>query len=84
MFYCLIAFILGWLISRHMGNSIGNETIIKHIKDKRGFTVKEYFEYQYNTANMFLGKFIHCSQNVENFTNKKSLAVFTNVKTLHT
>jgi len=50
----------------------------KHIKDKKGFTVKEYIKYEYNKAIMFPGKFFHCSQNVENFTNKKSLAVFTN------
>ena len=52
----------------------------KHIKDKRGFSVKEYFKYNYNQAIMFPSKFFHCSQNVENFTNKKSLAIFTDVK----
>ena len=50
----------------------------KHIKDKRGFSVKEYIEYEYNTAIMYPGKYYHCSQNVENFTSKKSLAIFTN------
>ena len=52
----------------------------KHIKDKRGFTVQDYIEYEYNTAIMYPSKFFHCSQNVENFTNKKSLAIFTDVR----
>ena len=50
----------------------------QHIKDKRGFSVKDYIQYEYNTAIMYPGKYYHCSQNVENFTNKKSLAIFTN------
>ena len=50
----------------------------KHIQDKRGFSVKEYFQYNYNEAIIFPSKYFHCSQNVENFTGKKSLAVFTN------
>ena len=64
----------------------GNRTLewLKdNIKDKRGFSVKEYIEYEYNTAIMYPGKYYHCSQNVENFTSKKSLAIFTN-ETLHT
>ncbi len=52
----------------------------KHIKDKRGFNVKEYFTYEYNQAVMFPSKFYHCSQNVENFKSKKSLAIFTNAQ----
>jgi len=52
----------------------------EHIKDKKGFTVKNYIEYEYNTAVMYPSKFFHCSQNIENFTNKKSLAVFTDVR----
>ena len=52
----------------------------KHIKDKRGLTVQDYFDYEYNTAIMYPSKFFHCSQNVENFTNKKSLAIFTDVR----
>ena len=55
----------------------------KHIKDKRGFSVKDYIDYEYNKAIMYPGKYYHCSQNVENFTSKKSLAIFTN-ETLHT
>ena len=50
----------------------------QHIKDKRGFSVKEYIKYEYNKAIMYPGKYYHCSQNVENFTGKKSLAIFTN------
>ena len=34
----------------------------KHIKDKRGFSVKDYIQYEYNTAIMYLGKYYHCSQ----------------------
>lgn len=52
----------------------------EHIKDKKGFTVKNYIKYEYNTAVMYPSKFFHCSQNIENFTNKKSLAVFTDVR----
>ena len=55
----------------------------QHIKDKRGFSVKEYIDYEYNKAIIYPGEFYHCSQNVENFTSKKSLAIFTN-ETLHT
>ena len=58
--------------------SLPNTLDFKHIKDKRGFSVKEYIEYEYNTAIMYPGKYYHCSQNVENFTSKKSLAIFTN------
>ena len=60
--------------------SLPDSLDFKHIKDKRGFSVKEYFKYNYNQAIMFPSKFFHCSQNVENFTNKKSLAIFTDVK----
>ena len=60
--------------------SLPNSLDFKHIKDKRGFTVQDYIEYEYNTAIMYPSKFFHCSQNVENFTNKKSLAIFTDVK----
>ena len=60
--------------------SLPNSLDFKHIKDKRGFSVKEYFTYNFNQAIMFPSKFFHCSQNVENFTNKKSLAIFTDVK----
>ena len=60
--------------------SLPDSLDFKHIKDKRGFSIKEYFGYNYNQAIMFPSKFFHCSQNVENFTNKKSLAVFTDVK----
>tara|TARA_B100000941_G_scaffold7871_1_gene5032 strand:- start:168 stop:782 length:615 start_codon:yes stop_codon:yes gene_type:complete len=63
--------------------SLPNTLDFKHIKDKRGFSVKEYIEYEYNTAIMYPGKYYHCSQNVENFTSKKSLAIFTN-ETLYT
>ena len=63
--------------------SLPNTLDFKHIKDKRGFSVKEYIEYEYNTAIMYPGKYYHCSQNVENFTSKKSLAIFTN-EALHT
>ena len=59
--------------------SLPDSLDFKHIKDKRGFNVKEYFKYNYNQAIMFPSKFFHCSQNIENFTNKKSLAVFTDV-----
>ena len=55
----------------------------KHIKDKRGFSVKDYIDYEYNKAIMYPGKYYHCSQNIKNFTSKKSLAIFTN-ETLHT
>ena len=60
--------------------SLPNSLDFKHIKDKRGFSVNEYFKYNYNQAIMFPSKFFHCSQNVENFTNKKSLAIFTDVR----
>ena len=60
--------------------SLPDSLDFKHIKDKRGFSVKEYFRYNYNQAIMFPSKFFHCSQNVENFTNKKSLAIFTDVR----
>ena len=60
--------------------SLPDSLDFKHINDKRGFSVKEYFKYNYNQAIMFPSKFFHCSQNVENFTNKKSLAIFTDVK----
>jgi len=60
--------------------SLPDSLDFKHIKDKRGFNVKEYFKYNYNQAIMFPSKFFHCSQNIENFTNKKSLAVFTDVR----
>ena len=63
--------------------SLPNTLDFKHIKDKRGFSVKEYIEYEYNKAIMYPGKYYHCSQNVENFNSKKSLAIFTN-ETLHT
>ena len=63
--------------------SLPNTLDFKHIKDKKGFSVKEYIEYEYNTAIMYPGKYYHCSQNVENFTSKKSLAIFTN-ETLYT
>ena len=58
--------------------SLPDSLDFKHIKDKRGFRVKDFIKYEYNQAVMFPSKFFHCSQNVENFTNKKSLAVFTN------
>ena len=58
--------------------SLPDSLDFKHIKDKRGFSVKEYFKYNYNEAVMFPSKFYHCSQNVENFLSKKSLAIFTN------
>ena len=60
--------------------SLPDSLDFKHIGDKRGFSVKEYFKYNYNQAIMFPSKFFHCSQNVENFTNKKSLAIFTDVR----
>jgi len=60
--------------------SLPDSLDFKHIKDKRGFSIKEYFSYNYNQAIMYPSKFFHCSQNVKNFTNKKSLAIFTNVK----
>ena len=60
--------------------SLPDSLDFKHIKDKRGFSVKEYFTYNFNQAIMFPSKFFHCSQNVENFINKKSLAIFTDVK----
>ena len=60
--------------------SLPDSLDFKHIKDKRGFSVKEYFTYNYNQAIMYPSKFFHCSQNVENFTNKKSLAIFTDVR----
>ena len=60
--------------------SLPNTLDFQHIKDKRGFSVKDYIQYEYNTAIMYPGKYYHCSQNVENFTNKKSLAIFTDVK----
>ena len=62
--------------------SLPNTLDFEHIKDKRGFSVKEYIEYEYNKAIMYPGKYYHCSQNVQNFTSKKSLAIFTN-ETLH-
>src|SRR5210317_525243 len=60
--------------------SLPDSLDFKHIKDKKGFSVKEYFSYNYNQAIMYPSKFFHCSQNVKNFTNKKSLVIFTNVK----
>ena len=60
--------------------SLPDSLDFKHIKDKRGFSVKEYFTYNFNQAIMFPSKFFHCSQNVGNFINKKSLAIFTDVK----
>ena len=60
--------------------SLPDSLDFKHIKDKRGFSVQEYFSYNYNQAIMYPSKFFHCSQNIENFTNKKSLVIFTNVK----
>ena len=60
--------------------SLPDSLDFKHIKDKRGFSVQEYFQYNYNEAIMFPSRYFHCSQNVENFTNKKSLAIFTDVK----
>ena len=60
--------------------SLPDSLDFKHIKDKRGFSVKEYFTYNFNQAIMFPSGHFHCSQNVENFTNKKSLAIFTDVK----
>ena len=58
--------------------SLPDSLYFKHIKDKRGFSVQEYFQYNYNEAIIFPSRFFHCSQNVENFTGKKSLVVFTN------
>jgi hypothetical protein len=60
--------------------SLPDSLDFKHIKDKRGFSVKEYFTYNYNEAIIYPSKFFHCSQNVANFTNKKSLAIFTDVR----
>ena len=60
--------------------SLPDSLDFKHIGDKRGFSVKEYFTYNFNQAIMFPSGHLHCSQNVENFTNKKSLAIFTDVK----
>ena len=60
--------------------SLPDSLDFKHIGDKRGFGVKEYFTYNYNQAIMFPSGHFHCSQNVENFTNKKSLAIFTDVR----
>jgi len=60
--------------------SLPDSLDFKHIKDKRGFSVKEYFSYNYNQAIMYPSKFFHCSQNVKNFTNKKSLVIFTDVR----
>ena len=60
--------------------SLPDSLDFKHIKDKIGFSVKEYFTYNFNQAIMFPSKFFHCSQNIENFTGKKSLAIFTDVK----
>ena len=37
MLYCLIAFILGWLVSRHMGN---------------GFNVEGSISYEFNPRNV--------------------------------
>ena len=51
-----------------------------HIKNKKGFTIKEFIKYEYNKAIIFPSKYIHCSQNIENFSSKKSLAIFTAVK----
>ena len=42
-----------------------------------GFSIKEYIKYEYNQVVIFPSKYFHCSQNVENFTSKKSLAMFT-------
>ena len=60
--------------------SLPDSLDFKHIKDKKGFSVKEYFSYNYNQAIMYPSKFFHCSQNVKNFTNKKSLVIFTDVR----
>ena len=60
--------------------SLPDSLDFKHIGDKRGFSVKEYFTYNFNQAIMFPSGHFHCSQNVENFTNKKSLAIFTYVR----
>ena len=60
--------------------SLPDSLDFKHIGDKRGFSVKEYFTYNFNQAIMFPSGHFHCSQNVENFTNKKSLAIFTDVR----
>jgi len=60
--------------------SLPDSLDFKHIKDKRGFSVQEYFSYNYNQAIMYPSKFFHCSQNVKNFTNKKSLVIFTDVR----
>ena len=58
--------------------SLPDSLDFKHIKDRTGFKVKDYIKYEYNQAVMFPSKFFHCSQNVENFVSKKSLAIFTN------
>ena len=58
--------------------SLPDSLDFEHIKDKRGFRVKDFIKYEYNQAVMFPSKFFHCSQNVENFIGKKSLAIFTN------
>jgi hypothetical protein len=50
-----------------------------HIKnlDKIGFTIKKYFKFEFNKLVMFPSKNFHCSENVVNFSSKKSLVLFT-------
>ncbi len=49
-----------------------------HIKNKTGFVISKFVEYEYNKAVMFPCQYFHCSQNVEPFTQKRALTIFTN------
>ena len=51
-----------------------------HLKQRTGFTIKEFIDYQYNTAIMIPSVHFHCSQNVKDFESNKSLAIFTRRK----
>lgn len=51
-----------------------------HLTQRQGFTIKEFLGYEYNKAIMIPSRYFHCSQNVSDFTSKKSLAIFTRSK----
>ena len=52
---------------------------LSHIKenDKIGFTIFKIIQYEFNKLIVFPSNYFHCSENIKNFTNKKSLLLIT-------
>lgn len=52
---------------------------LSHIKesDKIGFSISKIIQYEFNKLIVFPSNYFHCSENIKNFTNKKSLLLIT-------